>query len=94
MGYAGGAAAGAAAVAIANAVKASWAIIKVEPKDFISILERAENLLVVIADKSFWSGYKYLTSYKGLIFFTKSSEQLRLPGNPEIIAAEKIWIPG
>ncbi|UCE66660.1 MAG: hypothetical protein JSU85_01185 [Candidatus Zixiibacteriota bacterium] len=94
MGYAGGAAGGvAAAAAIANAVKAWGAIIRVEPRDFINIVTRAENPLIVMTDKSFWSGYKYLSSYKGLIFYTKSAEKLNLPGDAEIIAAQKIWIP-
>jgi len=94
MGYAGGAAGGAAAAAaIANAIKASGAIVRVEPRDFISIIGRAENPLIVMTDKSFWSGYKYLSSYKGLTFYTKSTEKLNLPGDAEIIAAQKIWIP-
>jgi hypothetical protein len=95
MGYAGGAAGGAAAAAaIANAIKASGAIIRVEPGDFISIITREKNPLVVMTEKSFWSGYKYLSSYKGLIFYTKSNDKLNLPGDVELIAAQKIWIPG
>ncbi|UCC80761.1 MAG: hypothetical protein JSW64_05230 [Candidatus Zixiibacteriota bacterium] len=94
MGYAGGAAGGvAAAAAIANAIKASGAIIRVEPGDFVSIIGRGKNPLVVMTDKSFWSGYKYLSSYKGLAFYTKSTEKLNLPSDAEIIAAQKIWIP-
>jgi len=94
MGYAGGAAGGAAAAAaIANAIKASGTIIRVEPRDFINIVTRIEDPLIVMTDKSFWSSYKYLSSYKGLAFYTKSDEKLNLPGNAEIIAARKIWIP-
>ncbi len=96
MSYGGGgaAAAGAAAAAVANAIKASGGIVNVEPKDFISIIERSEKPLIVTSPKSFLSGYKYLTPYRGLFFYTKSSEPLRLPGDSEIIAAKKIWIPG
>lgn len=95
MGYAGGAAGGAAAAAaIANAIKASGAIISVEPRDFLTIIGREKDPLVVMTDKSFWSGYKYLSSYKGLTFYTKSNEKLNLPGDVELIAARKIWIPG
>ena len=94
MGYAGGAAGGvAAAAAIANAIKASGAIINVDPKDFISIVSRSREPLVVMADKSFWSAYKYLSSYKGLTFYAKSNQRLNIPGNAEIIIARKIWIP-
>lgn len=95
MGYAGGAAGGAAAAAaIANAIKASGAIIKVEPGEFIKIISKSKEPLVVMADKSFWSGYKYLSSYKSLAFYTISSERLNLPGDVELVMARKIWIPG
>ena len=93
MGYAGGAAGAAAATAIANAIKASGAIIRVDSQDFLKILSRMKEPLVVMADKSFWSGYKYLTSYRGLAFYTKTAEKLRLPGDVELISAGKIWIP-
>lgn len=96
MSYGGGAAAGAvAAAAIANAIKASGAIVKVENGDFLSIMERAEKPLVVMTQKSFWSpSYKYISSYKGLAFFTKSPEPLRLPSDVELVAARSISIPG
>lgn len=95
MGYAGGAAGGAAAAAaIAKAIKASGSIISVEPRDFLAIVGRENNPLVVMTDKTFWSGYKYLSSYKGLAFYTKSNEKLNLPGDVELVSARKIWIPG
>jgi hypothetical protein len=87
--------AAAAAAAIAKAIKASGAIIKVEPKDFQAILQRQFEPLVVQATGGFFStNYQYLTSYKGLCFFTKSSTPLDLPSESEIVLAAKIWIPG
>jgi hypothetical protein len=84
-----------AAAAIANAIKASGAIVRVDPENFLSILHRAENPVVVIAGKSFLSGgYKYLTSYKGLAFFAKSPEPLNLPGESEVIHAKSVMVPG
>lgn len=92
---AGGAAAGAAAAAIANAVKASGAIVRVEPGEFAKILERVEEPLVVFTDRGlFGPKYQYLTAYKGLIFYTKSKELVPLPAGAETIPADKIWIPG
>ena len=89
----GGAAA--AAAAIAQAIKASGAIVRVEPDDFNRILSRTSKPLVVIAKGGlFKSSYRYLTAYKGLMFFTKSPTELMLPGDVEIIAAREIWIPG
>jgi len=87
-------AAGAAAAAIANAIKASGAIVSVEPADFAGLLARTENPLVVVAPAGwFGSRLKYLTSYKGLVFFTKSVEPISLPPGAELIKAGKIWIP-
>jgi hypothetical protein len=96
MAYAsGGGAAAAAAAAIARAIKASGAIVRLEPEDFARILSRATKPLVVIAKGGlFKSNFQYLTAYKGLIFYTKSSTELMLPGDVEIISAREIWIPG
>jgi len=86
---------GAAAMAvIAQAIKASGAIVKVEPLDFLALLEQAENPLVVYCEGGFLSTtYQYLMGYKGLVFFTKSRTPLMLPDKIEIIVAKKIWIP-
>lgn len=90
-----GAEGAAAAAAIANAIKASGAIVRVEPQDFLAILSRSQAPLVVTAPGGLFQGkYNYLTSYKGLAFFTKSSEPLMLGGNVEVVQAGKIWIPG
>ncbi|MBD3183494.1 hypothetical protein GF312_14460 [Candidatus Poribacteria bacterium] len=96
MGYAaGGSAAAAAATAIANAIKASGTIVKVDTKNFMKILEHTEKPLVVRAETGiFTKKFQYLTSYKGLAFYTKTEKELSLGGNVELILAEKIWIPG
>ncbi len=89
----GGAAAAAIAAAIANAIKASGAIVRVEPADFIRILDRSQNPLVVCA-RGFFGSYQYLTAYKGLAFYTRSPEAIPLPSDAEIVNAGRIWIPG
>lgn len=84
----------AAAAAVANAIKASGAIVNVESTDFMTILEKTDNPLVVCSESKFISTkYHYLTSYKGLIFYTKSTTPLTLRPSAEIIHAKKIWIP-
>jgi hypothetical protein len=91
---AGGAAASAAA-AIAQAVKASGVIVRVEPDDFLAILRRQPAALVVHATGGFFStNYQYLTSYKGLAFFTKAPAPLDLPAGTELVQAQSIWVPG
>lgn len=90
------AAAGAvAAAAIANAIKASGAIVQVSPEDFQKILLRSKDALVVCAEGGFFSKkLRYLVGHRGLIFFTKSAVPLDLPSGTEIVLAQKIWIPG
>ena len=87
--------ASAAAAIIAQAVKASGAIVSMEPDDFLAIVNRCDKPLVVVAhggllDRSF----RYLTSYKGLAFHTRSKTELMLPGKAETVHAKTIWIPG
>ncbi len=90
-GAAGGAA---AAAAIAQAIKASGAIVNVESTDFMTILDKVERPLVVCSESRFISTkYHYLTAYKGLIFYTKSLNPLMLRPSFEVIQAKKIWIP-
>ena len=94
---AAGASAGAAgaAAAMAQAIKASGAIVRIEPEDFLRILGRQTEPLVVSAKGGFFqTNYLYLSSYKGLAFFTKSPVALTLPRGCEIVNARKIWIPG
>lgn len=90
-----GAAAGAAAAAVAQAIKASGAIVRVEPEEFLKIVGRVESPLVVTAEGGlFGPNHQYLTSYKGLAFFAKSSDPLQLPSDAELVISRKIWIPG
>jgi hypothetical protein len=91
---AGATAGAAAAAAIAQAIKASGVIIHVEPDDFLGILRRQQGALVVHATGGFFStNYQYLSSYKGLAFFTKSSAPLDLPSGTELVQAKKFWMP-
>jgi hypothetical protein len=86
--------AAAAAAAIAQAIKASGAIVRVEPQDFARFVARQEAPLVVHARGGvFRKHYQYLTSYRGFVFFTKSREPLPLPGKVELVAAGSIWVP-
>jgi hypothetical protein len=93
---AGAAAAGAsAAAAIAQAIKASGAIVRLESSEFQKLLIKIADPLVVIAKGGLFSTtYQYLTSYRGLAFYCKSSSPLELPGGSEVIQSKKIWMPG
>lgn len=93
-GAAAGGAAAAAGAAIAQAIKASGAIVRVEPVDFETILNKVDKPLVVYSESRFFSRkYHYLTAYKGLIFYTKTTTPLMLRPSAEVIQARQIWIP-
>ena len=80
--------------AIANAIKATGVVVRLEPGEWLSILKRAENPLVVVAQGGmFKTKYQYLTSYRGLAFFTKSPTALVLPGRTDVITAKSMSIP-
>jgi hypothetical protein len=92
---AGGAGAAAGAAAAIAAIKASGVIVIVEPDEFVGILKRQPGALVVHATGGFFStDYRYLTSYKGLAFFTKARAPLDLPPGTELVQAKRIWVPG
>ena len=91
-GYAAGASHHAA---IAQAIKASGAIVRLDAYDFQRILEKSDTPLVVTGKGGFLGRkYQYLTSYRGLFFFADSTEPLSLPSRSEVIGAKHIWIPG
>ncbi len=85
----------AAAAAIAQAIKASGVLVRLDPAEFMKIVGRVSDpLLVVAMGGLFTKNYQYLMGYKGLAFYTKSSEPLQLSATAEVIAAKGIWTPG
>jgi hypothetical protein len=88
---------GAAVVAamIAEAIKASGTVVRVEPDQFLRIVAKIDQPLVIYAEGGMIStNYQYMVSYKGFAFFTKADEEIELPPGIEVIVADKIWIPG
>ena len=82
------------AAAIAQAIKASGVVVRLEPADFLRILNRQDEPIVVRAPGGFFQArWRYLTTYKGLAFFAQSSDPLPLPGRAQVVDAQKIWIP-
>ena len=82
------------AAIIARAMKASGVIVRVQPADFLTILSRSETPLIVVSKGGiFKAHHQYITSYKGIAFFTKSTDAFELPRRAEVVVAEKIWIP-
>ncbi|MEW6051881.1 MAG: hypothetical protein AB1644_12580 [Candidatus Zixiibacteriota bacterium] len=93
-GYYGGAEGGAAAAAIANAIKAAGGIVRLEPGEFAKILVRTDAPLVVTGFGGvFTRKNQYLANYKGIFFFTESRQPLQLPYKAEQVEAKNIWMP-
>jgi hypothetical protein len=98
-GASGAAGAAGAAAAMVQAIKASGVIVRVEPADFLEVVARQEAPLVVCARAGFFHRLanihcQYLTSYKGLAFYTRSRDHLTLPETAEVVLAQAIWVPG
>jgi hypothetical protein len=82
------------AAAIAQALKASGVVVRMEPREFQQLLYRIPEPLVVIAPPgTFRKKTQYLTSYKGIAFFTASPERIQMPGGAEVVSAKSIWVP-
>ena len=80
--------------AIAQAVKASGAIVEVLPADFENVVSKQAEPLVVVSKGGFFrKQYRYLIGHKGLIFFTKSELPLEFGRHVEVISSKRIWIP-
>jgi len=76
---------------VAQSRGSSSLLVRVGPEEFSKLLSRMKEPLVVVVEGDNY--YHYLTSYKGLPFYTKSAEQLRLPGGAEVVNAEGMSIP-
>jgi len=89
---AGGAAA--AAAAIAQAIKASGTLVRVEPHGLEAVLRKQDVPLVVHSYGGFLAKkHRYLSGYKGLAFYTESPLPIDLPGRCEVVEAKSIWMP-
>jgi hypothetical protein len=86
--------AGAHAAAMAQAIKASGAIVRVEPEEFQRLIGGADQPVVIVSHTRFFGDrYQYLSPYKGLVLHTRTRSPIPLPGRAETIVARSIWIP-
>ena len=76
-----------------NATKAMGGIVTVEAAEFLDILGKIEKPLLVHSPSGFMTKNKYITSYKGLVFFTKTKDEIMIPAAVEIVNAKKISVP-
>lgn len=79
---------------LANANRVIGAVVRVEREAFETILHHAPEPVLVHAPAGlFGSAHQYVTSYRGLTFYTKCSERLRIPPQAEVIEAKSMSIP-
>ena len=77
-----------------QALKAMGGVIQLKPAGFMQILERQRGAIVVRATGGIFStNYQYLTTYKGLTFFTKAKDPIVIPDDADLLDAESIWVP-
>ena len=89
-----GSATAAAYATMANAIKASGTIVRVDRTDFLTVLNKIDKPIVIYSQGGFLSAkHQYLTPYKGLVFMVKCNEPIPLPSSTEIIRAKTIWSP-
>jgi hypothetical protein len=82
------------AAAIANAVKASGVVVRVDEVQFQKILRKVDRPLVIYSEGGVFStSYYYAVSYKGFAFHTKSASPIVLPSGTETVVTKKLWMP-
>ncbi len=65
--------------------------VRVRCEDFVNILSKnPEPLVIVTAEGFFTKLYKYVTAYKGFVFFTESLDRLDFDSTVEVIYAQSI----
>jgi hypothetical protein len=92
---AGASAAAAQRQQMLNAIRSFGVVVWVAPDEFLNVVERQSDPLVVSSTGGFFTTeYRYLVSYKGLAFHTKSPYPLELPPQAEIVHARTLAVPG
>jgi hypothetical protein len=87
-------AAAASAGAIIQATRAFGVIVRIDPADFLALVEQAPEPLVVHAPGGFFAaGHHYLASHRGIVFVVRTRQQLRLPHHCQVVEAKRIWLP-
>ena len=65
--------------------------VRVKLEDFLTILSRNQDPLVIVTSEGLFTKiYKYITAYKGFVFFTESLDRLDFSSNIEIIYAQSL----
>lgn len=83
------------AAAVVQAIKASGAIVRVEPDAFVHLVSQQDDPLVIHALAGvFKKRHAYLVAHRGFCFHAQSPDPLPLPGRTQLVEAKEIWVPG
>jgi hypothetical protein len=63
----------------------------VKLENFLGIIAKVEQPLVIVTSEGYFTKiYKYVTAYKGFVFFTESLDRLEFRSNGEVIYAQSL----
>jgi len=80
--------------AMLNATKAMGPFVEIESNDFLEIVNRQKEPLVVHASKGMFSKkQQYLSPFRGIYLYCESTTPLEITSGASIISAKKLWIP-
>jgi hypothetical protein len=83
-----------AAAAAERKRKALGGIICLEIDEFKKYAEKSgENLILYREPKTFSRKFKYITYYKGFLFYSTSKNKVNFIPQIEILKVKSIWIP-
>jgi hypothetical protein len=63
----------------------------VKLENFLNILSKSKEPLVIVTSEGYFTKiYKYVTAYKGFVFFTESLDKLEFGSNIEVIYGQSL----
>lgn len=69
-------------------------IVFLDAAGFLDVVQKQNDLIVITADPTaLLRKYRYITSYKGITFFTQTKEKITLPSNAYVISVEHLHMP-
>lgn len=79
---------------VASAKSTIGPFVVCEPIEFQNLLARCETPIIVCAEKGMLTKtFQYLTSYRGLVFYTESGFPIEMPTQAEVVSARQIVMP-
>lgn len=69
-------------------------IVTVENDEFMRLVKQANDPMIIHQIPGWFSGQnRYLLTYRGVTFYTRSKEELSISKNAEVITAKYFYVP-